>query len=261
MLFVGVLGGCGGTQATEETANAAISQGGAAKSPAVPVTIKPSKRTPIVGSLPKLQVTSPKGGLQLAKDVRLDVSIDHWALAPAPGRHIALIIDNEPSIAIRDVSKPLNISKLARQELNKELTAGTHVVRMFPSRATHESVKRGTPLVVQVLYIDRPSSTFRFNAHAPLLTYSQPYGCYPSNTPVMLDFYVSNTQLGPAASKVRVSVDAKHIDDLKYWSPHFIYGLSDGDHAVRLQLIDKRGRPLPGPYNDTTRAIRVGNCN
>lgn len=255
-LATGFLCACAsGEQPRAETGQTAASVERAV--PAIPVEVEPTKRTPIKGPLPKLSIKAPKGGVTLAKDVLLKVSVKNWKLAPAPGKHLHLIIDNEPYIAIRDVSKPLNVSALAREALGKELTPGTHIVRMFPSRPTHESVKRGSPFVIQVIHIDAPSSTFMFNPNAPLLTYSRPKGCAPVGEPLLLDFYVSNTTLGPSASKVRLTVDNVKVADLTHWSPHLIRNLTEGEHTIRLELIGSDGRPLPGPYNDTTRTIMI----
>lgn len=254
-LLAGALSACGGSQAaSSETAQDAES---AARKKAPKVTVTPTHRKAIPGKLPEIALDGPKSSLQLASEVWLKIKLKNWNIGPAPGKHVHLIVDNQPYIAIRDVSKPINLSKLYQNTFKRPLENGTHVVRLFPSRATHESVKRGSPFIVQTLYIGKPSSDFRFNARAPLLTYSRPKGCYPVGQPVMLDFYVSNTSIGPDSHKVRVWVDAVHVGDLINWSPHMINNLTEGNHNVRLQLIDRHEKPTPGPFNDTSREIRL----
>src|SRR4029450_5299546 len=117
------------------------------------VRVVAQAHTPIEGQPPTLRVLSPRNG-QVVKNgpVMVNAKLQHWTLAPDPGNHVHVILDNEPYIAVRDLSKPINLNELAQQTLGHDLPPGTHVLRMFPSRAQHESVKEGKSFALIVFH-------------------------------------------------------------------------------------------------------------
>lgn len=165
------------------------------------------------------------------------------------GQHVHIIVDNEPYMAMYDTT--FNIGGL---------TPGAHTLRAFPSRSWHESVKTPGAFVARTFYVGSKEGTPVLQATAPLLTYSRPKGEYVGNDArkILLDFYVSNGELGADKHKVVVSIDGAVVDTLDEWSPYVIEGLKDGEHTIRLQLIGPDGAPVAnGPFNDTERTITV----
>lgn len=229
--------------------------------PPPPVRLVAGERTPIEGKAPSVRILRPHNGQLIRKgDVKVTVRIKNWNLEPAPGKHIHVIVDNEPYIAIRDVKKPLDLNDLVKENLNEDLSEGTHLLRVFPSRATHESVKEGTPFAMVVFSYKSKSKDWKFDPKAPLLTYSRPKGCYPEGERVLLDFYLSNVdKLAPDGFKVHYAVDDV-VGDITSWAPHYIENLQSGQHTIHLQLIGADGNAVAGPFNDTTRTIQVGGC-
>lgn len=96
----------------------------------------------------------------------------------------------------------------------------------------------------------------------PLLTYSRPKGEYKDAEadPIMIDFWLSNAKLKGDGGEYRVRYiidddEARYIDK---WEPIWLSGWIGGKHTVRLELIDKDGRPVEnGGYNTTAREITV----
>jgi hypothetical protein len=96
----------------------------------------------------------------------------------------------------------------------------------------------------------------------PLLTYSRPKGEYKDADadPIMIDFWLTNAKLKGDGGEYRVRYiidddDAKYIDK---WEPIWLSGWISGKHTVRLELVDKDGKPVDnGGYNTTTREITV----
>ncbi len=96
----------------------------------------------------------------------------------------------------------------------------------------------------------------------PLLTYSRPKGEYKDADadPIMIDFWLSNAKLKGDGGDYRVRYiidddEARYIDK---WEPIWLSGWISGKHTVRLELIDKDGRPVEnGGYNTTAREITV----
>ncbi len=226
--------------------------------PPPPVQVVAAERTPLQqGEAPSLRILAPRNG-RTVRPGRLYVKlrVRGWELQPAPGRHVHLILDNEPYWAIRDASKPIDLLELLK-ERGKALSEGTHVLRAFPSRHQHESVKEGKPFAMVVFHYGKKSADFAFDPKAPLLTYSRPKGEYPAGERILLDFYVTNAELGEGAHRVRYEIDGEVSGEITSWVPHYIEHLPEGEHTVRLVLIGPDGQPVAGPFNDTTRTIRV----
>jgi hypothetical protein len=219
--------------------------------------------TIIEGGTPSMRVTALRG----RDKGKFRVTLTNWSLAADPGNHVHVIVDNEPYIAVRDVSAPLDIAALVRDNLHHELTPGRHVVRMFPSRPHHESVKVEGNFFVAEFENGRGESNVRVDARAPMLTYSRPKGCYASGSRVLVDFYLSNVPNFGTHHRVAVSVDGTDIGEISEWRPYFLENLPVGEHDVRLRLMDGGGLMVPdgmratdavaGSFNDTTRRITI----
>ncbi len=233
-----------------------------APEPTPPVTVLPGERTPLEGDAPTIRLRVPRNGQKVRPGkVSLRIQLRKWDLSEAPGNHVHVIVDNNAYIAIRDVSSTIDLDELVKEKLGKDLEEGTHVVRVFPSRPTHESVKEGEPFAAHVFHVKAPTDEFEFDPKAPLLTYSRPKGCYVHGERVMLDFYLTNVpELKSDGHRVRYTIDGDTTGEITKWSPHYIVNLSKGEHQIRLQLIDGEGAAVEGPFNDTTRTITVADA-
>ena len=229
---------------------------GATTPPAPPVQVVAAENTPIEGAVPTLRIAAPREG-QLYKTDKVEISLDvkNWLLTP-DGNHIHVIVDNEPYIAVRDTSKPIDLRALVEKELGHDLAEGTHVLRAFPGRGHHESVKDTGAFDVKMFHFKKKTPDFKFDVKAPLLTYSRPKGCVDLGARVLLDFYTSNIKLGADQARVHYTIDDV-AGDITGWTPHYIENLPEGEHRIELALQDASGAAVPGPYNDTTRTFRV----
>lgn len=224
--------------------------------PRQPVRVVVGERTPIEGAAPTVRIVAPRNGQRIAQgNVLLRVQATNWPLQPEPGRHLHIIVDDEPYIAVRDISRPLDLRQLVEDHLGHELSEGTHVVRVFPSRGHHESVKTDGAFATVLFHYVRPTPDFAFDPRAPLLTYSRPKGCNPAGR-VLLDFYVTNATLADDGFRVRYDIDGMQGDIVR-WAPHWIENLSVGEHRIGLVLVSPEGEPVPGPFNAPSRTIQV----
>lgn len=214
--------------------------------------------SPIEGATPTLRVTSPRNGARIARGaVNVRLTLTNWSLAPDPGNHVHVIVDNEPYIAVRDVSREFDLAALVRDNLGHDLQPGSHVVRVFPSRPTHESVKTEGAFATFTFVYGAPTEGFSFDAAAPLLTFSRPKGCNVQGTRILLDFYLTNVPaLAADGYRVHYTIDGNNAGDITNWAPHYIENLMPGEHTIQLQLT-RNGEAVPGPFNDTTRTITV----
>src|SRR5687767_10251642 len=136
--------------------------------PPPPVQVVAGENTAIEGSNPTLRILAPRNGSKVRTGpVKLRAQLRNWELAPDPGNHVHVIIDNEPYIAVRDVTQPLDLNALALEHLGHDLTPGTHVVRMFPSRPQHESVKTDGAFAWTLFHFQSPTDGFTFDPNAP----------------------------------------------------------------------------------------------
>jgi hypothetical protein len=222
------------------------------------VQIVAGERSELDGEPPSLKVVTPKHDQKLWSNIRLRLKLQNWELSEAPGKHVHVIVNNQPYIAVREisVSNPVDVHELYKEHF-APLEQGTHVLRVFPSRANHESVKQGTPFKALTFHYKSKSET-DFDPDAPLLTYSRPKGCYPVGERVMLDFYVSNVHgLSKDGYKVKYTLDFEQEGTITKWAPHYIENLPEGDHTLDLELIDENGEYAGGPFNSATRTFRV----
>lgn len=154
------------------------------------------------------------------------------------GQHIHFILNNGPYMAKYNAS------------FDAELSEGNNVVLAFLARSYHESVKNGKAFVFQNIAIgeDLP----KFDEQAPHLIYSRPKGSYDwgKKKKLLLDFYLLNAKLSEDGMKVLATIDGIEFT-LDSWYPYIIEGLEAGEHTFRLQLIDKDGSVVPGPFNDS----------
>lgn len=205
------------------------------------------------GDDPHVSIRSPANNAVLrtnSVEVRLEVT--GWP-APTGMRHIHLILDNDPYTRIDNPAEPHTFANLA---------PGMHVLRAFPGRGSHESVKRPGAFAMSVFYVGPRPRGATFDARAPLLTYSRPKGDYfgAQAEHILLDFFLTNIpndRLAADGFRVRYAVDALLTGELTAWEPHYLDNLPNGEHHIVLDLLGANGQPVPGPFNHIDRVIRV----
>jgi hypothetical protein len=246
---------------------------------------------------PVVKIVSPAKNAVISGskvDLKLDLSGDlkgympHKDPATGKGNHIHVILDNQPYEAYYDLGQPFEL---------RNVVAGKHTLRVFPSRPWHESFKNEGAFQMVAFTVKgggdaaKPTTTnsgqtmSNNNANAsaapphegkdvsasaagevdpskPLLSYSRPKGEYKAEDadPIMIDFWLTGAKLKGDGGEYRVRYivdddDAKFIDK---WEPIWLSGWLSGKHTVRLELLDKDGRPVEnGGYNTTSREISV----
>ena len=187
------------------------------------------------------------------------------------GQHLHLIVDNEPYQAIYDVSHATAL----------DLAEGTHVIRAFPSAGPkdpkgafeHESRKNAGAFAWVRFHVGSKGADPAILAFdpttAPTLTYSRPKGDYVTGTKnhdnFMLDFYVTGTTLSETGPRVRAALDGqalkgkdgKPLGELLEWKRYVLESPSVGEHELVIELFDRGGHPIDGPFNRTARKFKV----
>jgi len=246
---------------------------------------------------PDLKIVSPAKDAVIngsTVEVKLNLSGDlkgympHKDPATGKGNHIHVILDNQPYEAYYELGQPFEL---------RNVTAGKHTLRVFPSRPWHESFKNDGAFQMVAFTVkgggdaSKPTTTNSgqtvannnsspappapregkdvsastagdVDASKPLLTYSRPKGEYKAEDadPIMIDFWVSGAKLkGDGGDfRVRYIVDDDDAKFIDKWEPIWLSGWTSGKHTVRLELLDKDARPVEnGGYNTTSREITV----
>jgi hypothetical protein len=232
--------------------------------PAPPVTLLPSTPSPDPTTLPTVRITAPSMDQLIATDkvndfsIKLDVK--NWQTAVG-STHVHLILDNKPYKPIYDTKKPIKMSDLSKEPLAE----GQHVLVAFPSRANHESVKTKGALAVMEFFVGTKKGDKPVDIKKPMLIYSRPKGDYNGDMAnhVLIDFYLANVTLADGKDHVHISVTGGGIDkelaaDVNKWgTPYTLDNLQIGSYTVKLDLLGTDGQLVAGPWNSTTRTIKI----
>jgi len=219
----------------------------------------------------------------------------HKDPATGKGNHIHVILDNEPYEAYYELGQPFELRNVSEgkhtlrvfasrpwHESYKNDTAFQMVT--FTVEGGGDASKPTTTNSGQT--VASPANTNAANSNAsatpgaregkdvapskagdvdpskPMLTYSRPKGEYKGEDadPIMIDFWLINAKLKGDGGEYRVRyiVDDDEPRFIDKWDATWLAGWTSGSHTVRLELLDKDGRPVEnGGYNTTTRTITV----
>lgn len=241
------------------------------------VRTMPVVRTPESNTI-VLSIAVPKKDQVIGNPAYIQFRIDGFALGAGSqferaselvetkmGQTVHVVIDNEPYFPINEPAlDPFDeggfyYDMSYKFEVPYYLSPGLHTVRMFPARSYGESLKGDKTFTARTFYVGSAMDNFDVDLSQPYLTYNEPSDqmYLEEGKPVLLDFYVTNTELSPDGYKVRLTIDGKPHKTISFWQPYYIYGLKRGKHTVRLELIDGDGVVVPGPFNDVKRTFTV----
>ena len=189
-------------------------------------------------------------------DVTVKFTIENWKLYKEPaghGQHIHFILDNQPYEAHYSTEA----------FIFKNVAPGAHVIRAFPGRPWHESVKQDSAFSMVQFYVVEKGTESAVDATLPMLVYSRPKGEYLISKPphgqpqdgILVDFFLQNVELGKDGYVARLVVGGA-TKDIESWQPFYVKGLRPGIYTFRLELL-KDGKPVEGNFNSTERTILI----
>ena len=161
------------------------------------------------------------------------------------GQHIHQIINNQPYVA------------RYKDTFYSDLKPGNYVHLAFLSRSYHESVKNKNAYALTQFKVGETTEK-SVDLKGPLLFYSRPKGEYKGKDTanVLLDFYLVNTDLSPNGNKVKATINGNEFI-LTKWTGYGLSGLKMGENTIKLELVDKHDKLIPGPYNSVERKIKL----
>ncbi len=239
-------------------------------------------------------ITGSKVEVKLAISGDLKGYMPHKDPATGKGNHIHVILDNEPYEAYYELGQPFELRNVAEGKHTLRVFAsrpwhesykneGSFQMVTFTVKGGGDASKPTTTASGQTMANAgqpaaspsgspvagtregkdvAPSKAGDIDPTKPLLTYSRPKGEYKGEdgNAIMIDFWLSNAKLKGDGGEYRIRYfvnddEARYIDK---WDPVWLGGWLGGQHSVRLELLDKEGRPVEnGGYNTTTRTITV----
>ena len=179
------------------------------------------------------------------------------------GQCIHIIVDGKHHFdineAIDDISEneEIDFDQIIQAKIPYKLSDGIHILRAFPVRSYGESLKNSRCFAATYFYFGKGASKPSIDLNKPYLTYNEPEGEFSGNKPILLDFYLTNTQLSKDGYKVRLTIDGTDKRILTEWVPHYMYGLKKGSHTIKLELLDPQNKVLAPLFNDLEQKIVV----
>ncbi|MBE9045954.1 hypothetical protein IQ255_16345 [Pleurocapsales cyanobacterium LEGE 10410] len=206
---------------------------------------------------PQVKIISPQAEDTLDRtDISVQLSVEDLPIFQDDklklGNHLNLILDNEPYQQIYSLDQPIIL---------KNITPGTHTIRVFAVRPWGESFKNEGAYAQSTFNVLTETNDNRPETSLPLLTYNNPTGTYGAE-PLMLDFYLTNAPLHAIAQndlslkdwRVKATVNGVSFL-LKNWQPIYLTGFEQGENWIQLELIDEAGNSWENTFNNTVRVI------
>jgi len=240
------------------------------------VRVIPMKSTPEPDEV-EVRIAFPdEGEVKTANPVKVQLRLEAFPLGFASdfprarqirdneqGQAIHIILDGKHHFdineAIDDVTEnqEIDFDQTLEAIIPYNLTNGIHVLRVFPVRSFGECLKGPSCFAADYFYFGKAENKPSIDLSKPYLTYNSPEGEYEINQPILLDFYLTNTQLSQDGYKVRLTIDGSDKRILTEWVPYFIYGLKKGSHTIKLELLSPQGAVLPPLFDDLQQTIVV----
>lgn len=177
------------------------------------------------------------------------------------GQSLHIVIDNYPYIAVNEaIVDALDnamdyYDQVLEFDIPYDLEPGMHIIRAFPARSFGESIKSDGAFTSRIFYFRSRSPRINQDLGQPYITANQPQGDikFDERKPVLLDFYLTNVLLSRDGYKVRVTIDNTIQRIITQWLPFYIYGLKQGDHTIKLELLNEQNKVAPGDFNTVER--------
>lgn len=207
---------------------------------------------------PAVKFTTPGlnasvGDAKKASDFVVKLDVKNWDMKD--GKHLHLVLDDQPYKKITDLKTPIKLGELL--PVGGELKEGQHILYAFPGRPTHETVKAKGAIGVVTFWVGKPGKTATFDLKKPMVIYSRPKGANLGDMGknVLLDFSLVNTALDKG-EKVKFTITGGALKEpltgeFTKWAPKVVNNLQKGDYALKLELFDKDGKLVEQPIPAT----------
>jgi hypothetical protein len=240
------------------------------------IRVVPVERTPEPDAV-DIKIAYPhEGDVEMDNPIDIQIRLEAYALGVhsdfprakeirdlQQGQAIHFIVDGRPYISINEAidemseTEEIDYDQTINTKLPYKIPEGEHVLRVLTVRSFDECLKGPNTFETAIFYVGKKTPTLSVDLSKPYLTYNQPQGEFDTKKPILLDFYLSNTQLSQDGYKVRLTIDESDKRLLSEWKPYYIYGLKRGSHTIKLELLDPHNNVLKPLFDDMKRTIIV----
>lgn len=218
---------------------------------------------------PQLTIVAPAPDTVLPADPwTLELRVADWPLAgtnpDAPGPHLVVQRDQETPIRVGAMPASRSEEDSADPRTVKvpmePLTPGSHRISVYAAYPWGEAVKApGASTQIRLhraaanpLGVPQPAS--------PQLIPAIPFDLIQAE-PVLIDWLLFDAPLqhlrdGDDSWRLRITLNGdSFLVDRQ--TPIWLKGLTSGENAIQLELLDGRGDPLNAPFNSLVRAVTL----
>jgi hypothetical protein len=239
--------------APDETAAVAPEIAEAGEAPAQPLVPETRGKDglPDDPSLPvRVRIISPRPREIIPTSV-VDVflEVDNYTLTEG-GNRLHVILDNGAPMPWSDVRRPFPL---------KNLNEGGHTVRVLAVRPDGVSLRGGEAFAMVHFYVKRKDFQNYTDPQAPFLTVNLPAegaADLDSQGRLVFDYWVHNTDFANSGLRLKYQLDA-YEGELAEDGPVLWSNLPPGKHKLVVELFDKTGQPVFGPFNRVEREFTV----
>lgn len=155
-------------------------------------------------------------------------------------------VDGVDDYAISFIVNNYMLTKHASTIIESELLDGNNVFLAFLTDKNGIGIKTNKALVLKNVVLG--NNEHLFDMTKPHLFYYMPES---NSDEVVLDFCLLNTTISEKGNKVKVVLNNETEFILSKWAAYKIKGLSKESNIIRIQLINKEGKLIEGPFNDS----------
>ncbi|KAB2859467.1 MAG: hypothetical protein F9K09_01935 [Flavobacteriales bacterium] len=158
---------------------------------------------------------------------------------------LSFLVEGISNYNIAILENNYSLTYFNQPNIKKEFLFGNNVFLAFLTDQNNISIKKNKAHLLENVVIG--NMDILFNMNVPHLFYYLPQS--ETKQPI-LDFYLVNTTIAENGNKVKVTLnDTEFIIDK--WAAYSIKGLTKSNNTIRIQLIDKNGILIEGPFNDS----------
>lgn len=160
--------------------------------------------------------------------------------------HLSFSVSGVQDYSISYLANNYSLSQFSSNIFEVEFLYGNNVFLAFLTDAKGISIKTNNGCVLKNAVLGVESESL-FGMNQPHLFYYLPQ---TETNESILDFYLVNTSISAIGNKVKVTINETEFI-MNKWAAYKISGLKDIENTVRIQLIDKNGNLIEGPFNDS----------
>ncbi len=159
--------------------------------------------------------------------------------------HLTFAVNGVSDYSISYLANNYSLSQFSSDVFEMEFLYGNNVFLAFLTDKNNIAIKSNKGSVLKNAVVGDMENMFNMNQ--PHLFYYLPQ---TSGIEPILDFYLVNTTLSENGNKVKVTINQTEFI-INKWAAYQIAGLPKSDNTIRIQLIDKEGVLIEGPFNDS----------